>query len=110
VLVPAIHLVAMGAARLLPCPGAEYFHLLLDRHEVILANGLASESLLPGQWLDQGAKSEAGAFFPELLGLGLPRAPAARRCLRRHEAAALRAATFGAGVPAPRLQDCAAAA
>ena len=108
VLVPAIHLVAMGAARLLPRPGAEYFHLLLDRHEVILANGLASESLLPGQWLEPGA--EADAFFPELLGLGLARAPAARRCLKRHEAAALRAANVGARLCAPRLQACAAAA
>ena len=86
VFVPAIHLVAAGLARLGPPRPVSYFHLVLDRHEVIFAEGLASESLLiPPAGADPGE----AAFFPELATLGLPGGPAARRCLTRPEAMAL---------------------
>ena len=50
VFIPASHL--MGAPQV-PGPdwlgGVEYFHLLFDRHEILLSNGLQSESLFVGK-------------------------------------------------------------
>ncbi len=69
-----------------------YIHLLFDRHEVIRANGLCSESLYPGQialdGLDDTGRAEVFDLFPELrsqAGFG----PAARYVARRREAALL---------------------
>ena len=48
----------------------EYFHLLFDRHEVILTEGLPTESFFPGthslRELDIAAREELLALFPEL--------------------------------------------
>lgn len=48
VLLRANHLRGNGAARVNPNRGIEYFHLLLDEHTLILANGLACESFQLG--------------------------------------------------------------
>ncbi len=47
-LVPAKALVGWPGVSRAPEPVVEWWHLLLDRHEVIFAEGLAAESLLPG--------------------------------------------------------------
>jgi len=48
VLVPAKALVGFpGFRNVLPRGGIQYYHLLFDRHEVITANGLPSESFFP---------------------------------------------------------------
>jgi hypothetical protein len=71
-----------------------YVHLLFDRHQVILSEGLATESFLPGPAMTQALAPETLrellALFPDLdpeTGEGY--GPAARRMLRAHEARAL---------------------
>jgi hypothetical protein len=48
----------------------EYFHLLFDQHEIILTEGLPTESFYPGQHsiseLDRAARDELLRLFPEL--------------------------------------------
>lgn len=71
-----------------------YVHLLFDRHQVVMAEGLATESFLPGPAVARALAPETlreiVALFPELdpeTGAGY--GPAARRMLRAHEAAVL---------------------
>ena len=47
-LVPVKALIGTAGVKLVPHRQVIYHHLLLERHEVILADGLAAESLLPG--------------------------------------------------------------
>ncbi len=72
----------------------DYHHLLFDRHQVIFAAGLATESLLPGPEALAGfgpaAAAEIAALFPGLdPATGSGYGPSARRVLRAHEAAVL---------------------
>ncbi len=93
-LVPALALVDAGAA-LRPAGAAPvtYVHLLLDRHEIIFANGLACESLYPGpqalRALHAAARRDLQALFPALADDPASYGATARHCLRRREAAAL---------------------
>lgn len=52
--------------------GVEYFHMLFDRHEVVISNGAPTESLYTGaealNVLGAAAREEIFAIFPELLG------------------------------------------
>ncbi|OZB20057.1 MAG: hypothetical protein B7X55_01620 [Rhodobacterales bacterium 34-62-10] len=69
VLVPAKSLINGNKVRVVPCESVTYVHILLDRHEVIFAEGAATESLHPGDYLMSGAsetKAEILALFPEL--------------------------------------------
>ncbi|MEW2915886.1 Hint domain-containing protein [Ruegeria sp. ANG10] len=73
----------------------EYFHLLFDDHQIVWANGVASESLLLGKagtaTLDEEDVSEIQTLFPELdlpSGRGLE---AARPVLRSYEASLMAA-------------------
>jgi len=70
VLVAAKHLVGATPSR--PADvieGVEYFHLLFDRHEVLVSNGLPTESLYPGDMaissFSAGARAELTEKFPE---------------------------------------------
>lgn len=47
VLVPAKHLVNGTTIRRVPCKTAHYFHLIMSTHELIFAEGIASESFDP---------------------------------------------------------------
>ena len=69
----------------------EYIHLLFDRHQVIFAEGLATESFLPGPRvigaMDRAVQAEICALFPELdpeTGAGY--GACARPTLRGYEA------------------------
>lgn len=84
VFVTASQLAEAGLGRIEAGGVAEYFHVALDSHAVIRANGAWSESYHAGH-----AQSEAVHFFPELAGTGFGRGPLARRVLRRHEARVL---------------------
>lgn len=85
VFAPACHLADGRGIRIIPGVRIEYFHILLERHEVIRANGVETETL---QLSDMGADTRH--FFPELAQLRRPAMPPARRVLRRFETDLLR--------------------
>ncbi len=69
----AVHLsrISGGAARQMAgCRSVTYMHLLFDQHEVVFANGLASESLYPGsgalESVGNAARKELFQLFPDL--------------------------------------------
>lgn len=68
-----------------------YFHILFDRHQIILSNGMPTESFFPGasalNALDRAAKAEIEALFPDLAAEGFP--TFARPVLKAYEARAL---------------------
>lgn len=67
VLVPAKALVGIpGVVVDTECEGADYYHVLLQKHEIIFANGMAAESLLLASVGAKAVPPEALAFFPEL--------------------------------------------
>ena len=72
-----------------------YIHLMLPRHEIVFANGVASESFHPASAaLDQLTEDDHRRLFDRLpdLGRGLDRfGPSVRRCLGRGEAAVMHA-------------------
>jgi hypothetical protein len=67
-----------------------YLHILLDRHEVIYAEGAASESFLPAVQalcaLDETARATLLAERPDLASHVANYGPAARPCLTVAEA------------------------
>jgi len=73
-----------------------YFHILLDRHEVIFANGAATESYQPCHesiaTIDAKAREELFSIFPELRADPSHYGDTARMVLRPHESIALYAA------------------
>ena len=69
ILIPAKNLVNGDTICTAPCEWVTYVHILMDRHEVIYAEGAATESLHPGDYLMSGAsdtRTEILALFPEL--------------------------------------------
>ena len=69
----------------------DYIHLLLDRHEIIWANGVATETLLLGKSgeksLDQDSLDEILTIFPALGSESAVAQKAARPILKAHETA-----------------------
>ncbi|WP_147435967.1 Hint domain-containing protein [Litoreibacter meonggei] len=70
VLIAARHMVDGINVRQLPSGQVSYYHLMFDRHQVITANGIATESYQPGDFslpgLHDGAREELFDVFPEL--------------------------------------------
>jgi len=69
VLVSAKHLVNDSDIHILEGDSVEYIHLLFADHEVVYAEGIASESFFPGPAMTaeaREARSEALMLFPEL--------------------------------------------
>ncbi|MEX0282392.1 MAG: Hint domain-containing protein [Arenibacterium sp.] len=70
-----------------------YYHLLFDRHQIITANGVATESYFPGpatmNSFDADTQAEIYSLFPELMRDNASYGPAARPLLKRFEAAGL---------------------
>ncbi|MEM8752602.1 MAG: Hint domain-containing protein, partial [Pseudomonadota bacterium] len=90
VLVKAKDLVdGVSVVREAPSP-VEYFHMLFDKHEIVFVDGVASESLHPGdQALDalaDDARAELFSLFPELRTGPPP--PLVRPTIRSFEASA----------------------
>lgn len=90
VLAPAKHLVNDHSIRRVEGGFIEYVHVLFDEHEIIRANGLLSESFLPGSQVsnifEEDTLAEIVAIFPELdPDTGAGYGPAARRILKKHE-------------------------
>jgi hypothetical protein len=71
----------------------EYFHMLFDTHEIVFANGAASESFHPGEVgmsaLADDARDEIYTIFPELRTDITAYGAAARTSLKGHEAKVL---------------------
>lgn len=75
-------------------PFVDYYHLLFDKHQLITANGVVSESHHPGpqtmQGFDAGTQAEITTLIPQLdLYSGLGYGPAARHSLKAFEASVL---------------------
>ena len=70
-MVAAKHMVNNDTVRIVPRDRMHYVHLLCDRHEVVLANGLLSETLYPGpQAIDtmgQQARADFTRRFPSMV-------------------------------------------
>ncbi len=92
VLVAAKHLV--NGTTIVPAQrrSVDYIHLLFDRHEIIFAEGIATESFHPGSFVmeaDVGTREEILAVFPELSIEGSSAWPTARHVVKAHEAAVI---------------------
>ena len=89
-LIAARHLIDGRFVRQVEGGSIEYVHLMFDRHAIIFAEGLESESFHPGemgyQALDPAARAELFSLFPELAVSG-PQAygPASRPTLKPWE-------------------------
>ena len=90
VLVAAKHLLHLPGVSRVEGGSVEYLHLLFDGHEIVTADGAASESLHPGDGamgtLDAAALAEVLALFPTLAGCATDRRSTCRRVLRGFEA------------------------
>ena len=88
VLVAAKHLVNHDTIHVQPMRRVTYHHILFDQHEVVFAEGVPSESFLPGATIlteDQSLYDEITTLFPELICDSDLSWSAARRVLKRHE-------------------------
>jgi len=91
VLIAAKHLVNGRSVQTVEGGSVTYVHLLFDQHEIVMANGLATESFLPGpQTVDafeDEIVEEIAGLFPDLdLQTGEGYGSAARQILKKHEA------------------------
>ena len=90
VLVAAKHLVDGIDVRIAERRLVTYFHLMLDRHEVIYAEGAATESFHANDMgvsaISDAAREEMFRTFPNLRSNLASYGDTARQCLRAHEA------------------------
>ncbi|SEM97106.1 Hemolysin-type calcium-binding repeat-containing protein [Roseovarius tolerans] len=93
VLVAAKHLVNGRDVTVSQQEAVTYIHIMFDRHEVIYAGGIATESFYAGDSalsaVDAAAREELFTIFPELRSAPGRHREIARPCLKRHEAALL---------------------
>jgi Ca2+-binding RTX toxin-like protein len=90
VLVSAKHLVDGRDVGPVSQAAVTYIHVMFDRHEIIYANGAATESFHVGDIglaaISDAAREELFGIFPELRSHPDTYGPTARPCLKRHEA------------------------
>ena len=102
VMVSAKHLLNGHSVLRAPCPRITYIHMMFDRHQVIFAEGTATESFhaadLSLSAMGRGTREAMFRAFPNLRSDVSAYGPTARRCLRQHEARLLIPAN--SGVPA----------
>jgi hypothetical protein len=71
-----------------------YIHMMFDEHEIVFAEGAATESFHPGSVgltaVHDAAREELFTLFPNLRSDVNGYGQTARRCLRQHEAELLR--------------------
>jgi hypothetical protein len=95
VLVAAKHLLGLERVERLGSDAVVYIHIMCDQHEVVLSDGAWTESFQPGDMSLKGVgreqREEILTIFPELATyIGIEAYVAARRVLKKHEAALLR--------------------
>lgn len=90
VLIAATHLVDGQAVTRVAQAAVTYIHIMFDQHEVIYAEGAATESFHAGavglSAISDQAREEMFAVFPELRSNPNAYGDTARPCLKRHEA------------------------
>ena len=90
VLVSAKHLIDGVDVRQIEQTHVTYIHLMLDAHEVVFADGAATESFHAGDSgisaLSNASRHEIFSIFPELRSNPNAHGRTARRCLKRREA------------------------
>lgn len=95
VLVAAKHLAGLPGIELIELPQVEFFHMLFDRHEIVFAEGIPSESFYPGDVgmnaLSKAACAEIYSLFPELEADSGVFGESARYVLKAYEASILAA-------------------
>ena len=95
VLVAAKHLVGLAGVEIVELPSVEYFHMLFDRHEIVFAEGVESESFHPGgvgvSTLCEEQRAEIFSLFPSLKSAPNSFGASARLALRSFEACLLAA-------------------
>ncbi len=93
VLVRAQHLVGTIAERIMPQADVTYFHILLADHDIVLANGLMTESFQPSARSSDGIAEEMRSSLSEALPKNVLqsyfRRPDALLTLKKHEASVL---------------------
>lgn len=94
VLVPARHLLNGSSVVQEAAERVTYYHLMFDRHEIILSDGAETESFFPGDQVllnDRKTRAELLRLFPELTDPKSSRfCRTARPTVRRYEAAVLK--------------------
>jgi len=94
VLVAAAHLIDGHAVTQDEGTAVTYIHIMFDDHEIIYAEGAATESFHPGDLglsaVTDAARDELFGLFPALRASPESYGDTARRCLRRHEAQFIR--------------------
>ena len=90
VLAPAVALINdRDILRDQTCDPVDYFHLLVDGHHTVTANGVACETLMPADMaltaLDGAARAEIFTVFPELAADLSAFGPTCRPVLKRFE-------------------------
>ncbi|MCZ0812778.1 Hint domain-containing protein [Roseovarius sp. EGI FJ00037] len=95
VLAAAKHLVNGKDVRVVEREKVTYFHVMLDQHEVVYAEGAATESFHAGDVgisaISAQSREEMFTIFPELRSNPNAYGKTARPCLRKHEARLLAA-------------------
>ncbi|WP_159086931.1 Hint domain-containing protein [Loktanella sp. Alg231-35] len=91
VLVSAKHMLAMDGVEIDKAPYITYIHFMCAKHEIVLSNGVWSESYQPSDFslkgLDEDQRQEIFTLFPDLkTDHGVQEYNAARRTLKKHEA------------------------
>ena len=90
VLVAARHLIDGHHVRSAPRGMVSYIHLMFDRHEIIFADGAATESFHAGETgiaaVSGSGREEMFALFPDLRSDPRAHGGTVRPCLRAHEA------------------------
>jgi hypothetical protein len=88
-LVPAKHLVGDQGAQADGKAAVDYYHLLFEKHEIVVSNGLPTESLQPTtenvQGLDAAARAELALLFPEGIPDDLARRDPAAPSVKAYE-------------------------
>lgn len=96
VLLSAKHMVNGADITRSECPEVTYIHLMFDRHEIIFAEGAASESFHPGAQglsaLSDESREDLFRCFPVLRSNPGGYGATSRVCLRKHESRILLAA------------------
>ena len=115
VLVPALHLVGTIAESIMPEEAVTFFHILLADHEIVLANGLMTESFQPSArsyaGIAEGMRRSLSEALPQGALQAYFRRPDALMTLKKHEAIVLTERMFSRrALPKPRVKDLALAA